>query len=80
MTETYDLNESTSTLIKKACQLYIRLANKYSSEIGIPHAYSLFLIHLWQEDGQTQAILHKKIGIEQPTFIKNLFTNFWEMY
>ncbi|RDI48647.1 MarR family winged helix-turn-helix transcriptional regulator [Aquicella lusitana] len=68
----YDLGESTSTLIKKASQLYIRLANKYLKDLGIPHAYSLFLLQLWQEDGQTQAVLHKKIGIEQPTAVRTL--------
>lgn len=68
----YDLNESTSTLIKKASQLYIRLANIYLKELGIPHAYSYFLLQLWQEDGQTQAALHKKIGIEQPTAVRTL--------
>lgn len=68
----YDLNESTSTLIKKASQLYIRLANKYLKQLDIPHAYSLFLLQLWQEDGQTQAVLHKKIGIEQPTAVRTL--------
>lgn len=68
----YDLNESTSTLIKKASQLYIRFANKYLATLAIPHAYSLFLLQLWQEDGQTQAVLHKKIGIEQPTAVRTL--------
>ena len=68
----YDLSESTSTLIKKTSQLYIRLANLYLKELNIPHAYSLFLLQLWQEDGQTQASLHKKIGIEQPTAVRTL--------
>lgn len=69
---TYDLNESTSTLIKKTSQLYIRLANVYLKNLKIPHAYSLFLLQLWEEDGQTQAMLHKKIGIEQPTAVRTL--------
>lgn len=68
----YNLDESTSTLIKKSSHLYIRLANKYLKEIGVPHAYTLFLLQLWQEDGQTQAVLHKKIGIEQPTAVRTL--------
>lgn len=68
----YNLDESTSTLIKKASQLYIRLANVYLKELEIPHAYTLFLLQLWQENGQTQAVLHKKIGIEQPTAVRTL--------
>lgn len=68
----YNLDESTSTLIKKASQLYIRLANVHLKELKIPHAYTSFLLQLWQEDGQTQAALHKKIGIEQPTAVRTL--------
>lgn len=68
----YDLDESTSTLIKKSSQLFIRLANKHLKKLGIPHAYTLFLLQLWEEDGQTQAVLHKKIGIEQPTAVRTL--------
>lgn len=68
----YELNESTSTLIKKASQLYIRLANAHLKQLKIPHAYTLFLLQLWNEDGQTQAALHKKIGIEQPTAVRTL--------
>jgi MarR family transcriptional regulator for hemolysin len=68
----YNLKESTSTLIKKTSHLYIRLANKYLKEVGVPHAYTLFLLQLWQEDGQSQSMLHKKIGIEQPTAVRTL--------
>lgn len=68
----YDVNESTSTLIKKASHLYIRLANQHLKEYGVPHAYTPFLLQLWLEDGQTQAALHKKIGIEQPTAVRTL--------
>lgn len=68
----YDLEESTSTLIKKASHLYIRLANQYLKKYDIPHAYTPFLLQLWLEDGQTQAMLHKKIGIEQPTAVRTL--------
>jgi len=68
----YNLEQSTSTLIKTASHLYIRLANKYLKEQGIAHAYTPFLMQLWYEDGQTQGSLHKKIGIEQPTAVRTL--------
>jgi MarR family transcriptional regulator for hemolysin len=29
-------------------------------------------LQLWIEDGQTQSVLHKKIGIEQPTAVRTL--------
>jgi len=68
----YNITESTSTLIKKASHLYIRLANQYLKEHGVPHAYTPFLLQLWQHDGQTQAMLYKAIGIEQPTAVRTL--------
>ena len=68
----YDLSESTSTLLKKANQLFVRLANIHLKELKIPHAYTLFLMQLWDQDGQTQTVLHRKIGIEQPTAVRTL--------
>lgn len=68
----YDLEQSTSTLIKTASHIFIRLANKYLKKVGIAHAYTPFLMQLWLEDGQTQASLHQKIGIEQPTAVRTL--------
>jgi len=68
----YNLEESTSTLVKKTSHLYIRLANRYLKKYGVPHAYTPFLLQLWEQDGQTQAVLHKKIGIEQPTAVRTL--------
>lgn len=68
----YDLKESTSSLIKKAALLYVRLANQHLKVHGIPHAYTPFLLRLWETDGQTQAMLHKQIGIEQPTAVRTL--------
>ena len=68
----YNLEESTSTLVKKTSHLYIRLANRHLKKYGVPHAYTPFLLQLWEQDGQTQAVLHKKIGIEQPTAVRTL--------
>lgn len=68
----YDLNESTSTLIKKASQLFIRAANNALKGSGIAHAYTPFLMHLWENDGVMQRDLHKQIGIEQPTAVRTL--------
>ena len=68
----YNLKESSSTLIKSASHLFIRLANKYLKEEGIAHAYTPFLMQLWEKNGQTQSTLHKKIGIEQPTAVRTL--------
>lgn len=68
----YDPNQSTSGLTKKAGNLFIRLSNQYLKKSGIAHAYTPFLAQLWNEDGQTQAMLHRKVGIEQPTAVRTL--------
>ena len=64
----YNLDESTSTLIKKASHLYVRLSNQYLKKHDVPHAYTPFLLQLWELDGQTQAVLIKKRH-EQPTAV-----------
>lgn len=69
---TYSPQKSISALIKKAGCLFVRLTNQYLKECDVPQSYCGFLVHLWQEDGQTQATLHRKIGIEQPTAVRTL--------
>lgn len=62
----------TSTLLKKANRLLIKKANILLKEHGISHAYTYFLMELYEKDGLTQAEIHKKIGIEQPTAVRTL--------
>ncbi|GAB4393651.1 MAG: MarR family transcriptional regulator [Gammaproteobacteria bacterium] len=50
----------------------IRVANKLLKQHGLPHGYTPFLMALWEQDGQTQVALRKKIGIEQPTAVRTL--------
>ena len=62
----------TSTLIKKIARLLIRLSSRDLAKLHVAHAYSFFLIELWKQDKQTQAMLYKNIGIEQPTAVKTI--------
>lgn len=68
----YNLNESTSTLVKKLSHLFVRAANAELKDSGIAHAYTPFLMHLWKQDGLMQRDLYKQIGIEQPTAVRTL--------
>lgn len=68
----YDLDASTTTLIKKSSCLLIRLANQHLKERGVPHAYTPFLMQLWETDGLIQAVLHRTIGVEQSTAVRTL--------
>ncbi len=68
----YNPNESTSALTKKAASFFVRLSNQYLKKRGITHAYTPFLVQLWDKDGQTQAELYRKMGIEQPAAVRTL--------
>jgi MarR family transcriptional regulator, transcriptional regulator for hemolysin len=61
-----------STLIKKANRLLINKANALLNDYGLTDAYCYFLMALYQKDGVTQSVLHKEIGIEQPTAVRTL--------
>ena len=63
---------NTSTLLKKANRLLIKKANELLKPHGITHAYTYFLMELYQQDGLTQSAMHKQIGIEQPTAVRTL--------
>ena len=63
---------NTSTLLKKANRLLIKKANELLKPYGITHAYTYFLMELYQQDGLTQSEMHKCIGIEQPTAVRTL--------
>ncbi|HRD71028.1 MAG TPA: MarR family transcriptional regulator [Legionella sp.] len=63
---------NTSTLLKKANRLLIKKANELLKPHGITHAYTYFLMELYQKDGLTQSEMHKRIGIEQPTAVRTL--------
>ena len=63
---------NTSTLLKKANRLLMKKANELLKPHGITHAYTYFLMALYQQDGLTQSEMHKQIGIEQPTAVRTL--------
>jgi len=62
----------TSTLLKKANRLLIKKANELLKPHGITHAYTYFLMELYQQDVLTPSEMHKQIGIEQPTAVRTL--------
>ncbi|HVV68222.1 MAG TPA: MarR family transcriptional regulator [Gammaproteobacteria bacterium] len=68
----YNPNISTSALTKKTSALFVRLSNQWLKKRGITHAYTPFLVQLWDKNEQTQAELCRKIGIEQPAAVRTL--------
>ncbi len=66
------LDEHTGVLIKKAARLFERVANINLDELGVTYAQTIFLVRLWEKDGQNQMELTKSAGLKQPTVVRIL--------
>lgn len=69
---TFKLDEHTGVLIKKAARLFERVANMNLDELGVTYSQTIFLVRLWEKDGQTQMELTKSAGLKQPTVVRIL--------
>ena len=63
------LNEHTGVLIKKAARLFERVANQNLEELGVTYSQTIFLVRLWERDGQTQKELTQSAGLKQPSSV-----------
>lgn len=68
----FKLDEHTGVLIKKAARLFERVANMNLNELNVTYAQTIFLVRLWEKDGQTQMELTKSAGLAQPTVVRIL--------
>ncbi len=68
----FNLDEHTGVLIKKAARLFERVANLNLDDLGITYAQTIFLVRLWDKDGQNQMELTKSAGLKQPTVVRIL--------
>lgn len=66
------LDEHTGILIKKAARLFERVANKNLDKLGITYAQTIFLVRLWEKDGQNQMELAKSAGLNQASIVRTL--------
>ena len=66
------MEQYVSVQIKKAARLFVQAANIYLQDLGITHTQSIYLIRLWQQDGQSQKQLCESAGTAQPTVVKIL--------
>ncbi|CAM2799981.1 MarR family winged helix-turn-helix transcriptional regulator [Legionella worsleiensis] len=66
---TFNLDEHTGVLIKKAARLFERTANINLEELGVTYSQTIFLVRLWEKDGQNQKELTKSSGLKQPTVV-----------
>ncbi|KTC97499.1 MarR family transporter transcriptional regulator [Legionella geestiana] len=65
----FNLEEHTGVLIKKAARLFERMANINLEELGVTYSQTIFLVRLWEKDGQNQKELTKSAGLKQPTVV-----------
>lgn len=68
----FKIDEHTGILIKKAARLFERVANKNLDKLGVTYAQTIFLVRLWDKDGQNQIELAKSAGLKQPSVVRIL--------
>lgn len=68
----FQLDQHTGILIKKAARLFEQVANKNLDELGVTYSQTIFLIRLWEKDGQNQAELSRSAGLRQPSVVRIL--------
>ena len=68
----FRLDDHLGVLIKKSARLFEQIANQGFDKLGVTYAQTIFLIRLWEKDGQNQAELTKSSGLKQPTVVRFL--------
>lgn len=68
----FKIDEHTGILIKKAARLFEQIANKNLDKLGVTYSQTIFLVRLWEKDGQTQIELAKSAGLKQPSVVRML--------
>lgn len=68
----FKLDEYTGILIKKAARLFEQVANRNLNSLGVTYAQTIFLVRLWEKDGQNQIELAKSAGLKQPSVVRIL--------
>ena len=68
----FNIDEHTGILIKKAARLFEQAANRDLDKLGVTYVQTIFLVRLWDKDGQSQIELAKSAGLKQPTVVRIL--------
>jgi DNA-binding MarR family transcriptional regulator len=68
----FKIDEHTGILVKKAARLFEQVANKNLDKLGVTYSQTIFLVRLWDHDGQTQIELARSAGLKQPTVVRIL--------
>src|ERR1700733_16050087 len=68
----FKIDEHTGILIKKAARLFEQVANRNLDKLGVTYSQTIFLVRLWDKDGQNQIELAKSAGLKQPSVVRIL--------
>jgi DNA-binding MarR family transcriptional regulator len=68
----FNIDKHTGILIKKAARLFEQVANKNLDKLGVTYSQTIFLVRLWENDGQTQIELARSAGLKQPSVVRIL--------
>lgn len=68
----FEIEKHSGILIKKAARLFEQMANKNLDKLEVTYAQTIFLIRLWERDGQSQIDLAKSAGLKQPSVVRIL--------
>ena len=68
----FKIDEHTGILIKKAARLFEQVANKNLDKLGVTYSQTIFLVRLWDKDGQNQIELANSAGLKQPSVVRIL--------
>jgi MarR family transcriptional regulator, transcriptional regulator for hemolysin len=68
----FNIDEHTGILIKKAARLFEQVANKNLDQLGVTYSQTIFLVRLWENDGQNQIDLARSAGLKQPSVVRIL--------
>lgn len=68
----FKIDEHTGILIKKAARLFEQAANRNLDKLGVTYAQTIFLVRLWDKDGQNQIELAKSAGLKQASVVRIL--------
>lgn len=68
----FQIDQHSGILIKKAARLFEQVANSNLEKLGVTYSQTIFLVRLWEQDGQNQIELTKSAGLKQPSVVRIL--------
>jgi len=65
-----DIQQTIGFLVVQICKGHRGYAEHLLNDIGLHAGQEMFLLYLWEQDGQTQTQIAEQMGIQPPTLHK----------